>query len=118
MGVFEYTNSGTIDARRAAQFAEKIKDVGRVADDLGERFFEDQILVAGYVVGVGGVRAISKPGTAERGLAGGHHRKHRLLRCRVLLRWSGLSTTLGSPRHVATTFFAMSACPNPDSPDK
>jgi hypothetical protein len=35
-GVFEYTSRGIIDARRAAQFAQKIKGTGQVADDLAE----------------------------------------------------------------------------------
>jgi hypothetical protein len=37
-GAFEYTSRGVIDAQRAAQFAQKIKAAGAVADDLAERF--------------------------------------------------------------------------------
>lgn len=39
-GVFEYTSRGVIDARRAAQFAQKIKAAGQVAEGLAERSLE------------------------------------------------------------------------------
>jgi hypothetical protein len=39
-GVFEYTSRGIIDAQRAAQFAQKIKAAGPIADDLAEQFLE------------------------------------------------------------------------------
>jgi hypothetical protein len=39
-GVFEYTSRGVIDARRAVQFAQKIKAAGTVADDLAGQFLE------------------------------------------------------------------------------
>lgn len=39
-GVFEYTSRGVIDARRAAEFAEKTGVAGHGADDLAGRRFE------------------------------------------------------------------------------